>query len=63
MILKALREGLGRVIILISYLTRPKKALRASADQSSVEQRVASMALYQFYAALFVCWCAVRCIA
>jgi len=53
MIVKALREGLGRVIVLISYITRPKKATRASTDQATVEQRVANMALYQFYACPF----------
>jgi glutaredoxin len=53
MIVKALREGLGRLIVLISFITRPKRVVRSAADQESVDKRAAHMALYQFYGCPF----------
>lgn len=53
MIVKALREGLGRLIVLISFITRPKRLVRSAADQEAVDKRAAHMALYQFYACPF----------
>lgn len=53
MIVKALREGLGRLIVLISFITRPKRVVRAPAEQEAVDKRAAHMALYQFYACPF----------
>lgn len=53
MIIKLIREGLGRVIVLGDYLTRPKSIQRSEQDQSSVDSAVSQMSLYQFYACPF----------
>lgn len=53
MIVKTLREGLGRLIVLISFITQPKKVVRSPAEQEAVDRRAAQMALYQFYACPF----------
>lgn len=53
MILKALREGLGRLIVFIDFLTRPSKMVRAKEDQAAVDRQAANMSLYQFYACPF----------
>ncbi len=53
MFVKALRNGLGRLIILIDFLTRPKRLQRSAAEQKEVETATAGMALYQFYACPF----------
>ncbi len=53
MIVKALREGLGRLIVFISFITRPKKVIRAPAEQAAIDKQVTGMALYQFYACPF----------
>lgn len=53
MIIKALREGLGRLIVLIDFLTRPKPLARSPEDQEAVNRQAATMALYQFYACPF----------
>lgn len=53
MIVKALREGLGRVIVFGSFLTRPKRVARSSEEQQAVNERAAKMSLYQFYACPF----------
>ena len=53
MIVKLVREGLGRVIIFIDWLTRPKKMQRDAEHQARVEQDLRSMTLYQLYACPF----------
>ena len=53
MLLKLLREGLGRLIILISYLIPVKKLKRSAEEQQCVDQATESMSLYQFYACPF----------
>ena len=53
MIVKAIREGLGRLIILGDTLTRPKAIERSAEDQASVDESVSHMSLYQFYACPF----------
>lgn len=53
MIVKALREGLGRLIVLVNFVSRPKKLVRSPAEQEAVDKRAAQMALYQFYACPF----------
>lgn len=52
-ILKLLREGLGRIIILVDYLTRPAPMKRSKPEQAKVNAQLAHMALYQFYACPF----------
>ena len=53
MLLKALREGLGRIIIFIDFITRPKPIQRSEEDQARVDEEAASLSLYQFYACPF----------
>jgi len=53
MIIKALREGLGRVIIFVDFLTRPGKIVRSESEQASVVERASGLSLYQFYACPF----------
>jgi glutaredoxin len=53
MILKALREGLGRLIVFINFITRPKQLVRSEAAQDDANQKAEAMSLYQFYACPF----------
>ena len=53
MILKALREGLGRLIVFFDFITRPTPVKRSPEDQKSVDEAAANMKLYQFYACPF----------
>ena len=53
MIVKILREGLGRLFVLGDYLTRPKPLQRSEQEQAVVDKAVAQMSLYQFYACPF----------
>lgn len=53
MIIKALRIGLGQLIVLLDLLTRPGKLKRAPDAQAAVEQAAAGLALYQFHACPF----------
>ncbi len=52
-VLKGLREGLGRLIVLIDWVFSPKKMQRSASDQAKVEMQVQNLALYQFYACPF----------
>ena len=53
MIVKALRVGLGNVIIFIDFLTRPRKMKRTAQAQADVERAAAALSLYQFRACPF----------
>lgn len=53
MFIKALRIGLGQLIIFIDFLTRPRKLRRAPEAQAQVEQAAAGLSLYQFHACPF----------
>lgn len=53
MFIKALRIGLGQLIIFIDFLTRPRKLRRAPEVQAQVEQAAAGLSLYQFHACPF----------
>jgi glutaredoxin len=53
MILKALREGLGRVVIFVDHVTRPAPMQRPPDAQRAVEEAAAELALYQFHACPF----------
>lgn len=53
LLLKLLREGLGRLIVLIDWLTRPRKLKRTPDAQKQVEQATQGLSLYQFYACPF----------
>ncbi|MDG1582488.1 glutathione S-transferase N-terminal domain-containing protein [Pseudomonas sp. GOM6] len=53
MLLKALRIGLGQIIIFLDFITRPRKLKRSPQSQAQVEREAAGMALYQFHACPF----------
>lgn len=53
MILKLLREGLGRVIVFFDSVTRPKKIQRDQKEQQLVEDEAKKLSLYQIYACPF----------
>ena len=53
MILKALREGLGRLIIFVDFLTRPEKLQRSESEQAAINETTKKLSLYQFYACPF----------
>ncbi len=53
MLLNLLRNGLGRLIIVVDYLTRPPKIKRSQEAQNQVIKKAKSLALYQFYACPF----------
>lgn len=53
MFIKALRIGLGQLIIFIDFLTRPRKLRRAPEVQAQVDQAAAGLSLYQFHACPF----------
>jgi len=53
MLLKLLREGLGRLVILISFFIPINRHLRSEEEQKCVDQSTESMSLYQFYACPF----------
>ena len=52
-IIKGVREGLGRLIILIDFIFSPKKQQRTESDQEKIIEEVKSIKLYQFYACPF----------
>lgn len=53
LLLKAFREGVGRLIVFISFITLPRKQKRTPAEQAQVSAAVQNMAMYQFYACPF----------
>jgi len=53
LMLKALREGLGRLIILIDWIFSPSRLKRTNDVQADVNQQTAALKLYQFYACPF----------
>jgi len=53
LLLKAFREGLGRIIVFIDWIFSPKKIKRSESEQAEVNKQVESLKLYQFYACPF----------
>ncbi|WEL56917.1 glutaredoxin [Pseudomonas kermanshahensis] len=53
MIVKALRVGLGQLIVFGDWISRPAKRKRDAAAQARVEQAANGLALYQFHACPF----------
>ncbi len=53
MILKLFREGLGRLVILISFFIPTGAIKRSAEEQRCVDEKTARMSLYQFYACPF----------
>jgi hypothetical protein len=48
-ILKLLREGSGRLLILIDWLFKPTIVQRSVEDQAMVDKETQNLKLYQFY--------------
>lgn len=53
MIFKLIRWPLGKLILLIDYLTRPKPPIRPAEVQKRIDDAMAPLALYQFHACPF----------
>ena len=53
MILKLLRNGVGRLIVLVDHLTRPAQMQREPEQQHEVDLLLKEMTLYQLYACPF----------
>jgi len=53
MLLKIVRESLGRIIIFIDWITRPKKIQRSAQQQAKVDEKTKAIVLYQLYACPF----------
>jgi len=53
MILKLLREGLGRIVLFVEWVTRPASIQRSPERQAEIEEQIRDMRLYQFYACPF----------
>jgi len=52
-LLKIVREGVGRLMVLISFLTNSRKTKRGSDAQLEVNRKVAAMSVYQFFTCPF----------
>ncbi len=53
MLIRALRIGLGQLILLLDFITRPRRLQRTPEAQAAVDGEVAGLALYQFHACPF----------
>lgn len=53
MIVKAVREGLGRIIIFLDFISRPTKMKRSEDDQKNANTQASALSVYQFYACPF----------
>lgn len=53
MLLKLVREGLGRLFVFFDWISRPAPMKRDAEDQQKVALQMESLALYQFYACPF----------
>lgn len=53
MVVKAVRNGLGMVIVFVSWLTNPKPVKRGAAEQADAQAKTEGLALYQRYACPF----------
>jgi len=53
MLLKALRIGLGQLVVFADWISRPRKLKRSPEAQAEVERATANLALYQFHACPF----------
>ena len=53
LILKALREGLGRLVIFVDWIFSPPRIERNDEAQVKIDQQTKDIKLYQFYACPF----------
>ena len=51
--LKAVRNGLGLIIVFFDKISRPKKTIRSEAEQRTAQAAMQGLSLYQFYACPF----------
>ena len=51
--MKLIRFALGRLILLVDFLTRPSPIERSQKDQDSVDNAISGLSLYQFNACPF----------
>ena len=51
--LKAVRNGLGLIIVFFDKISRPKKTIRSEAEQKTAQAAMQGLSLYQFYACPF----------
>jgi glutaredoxin len=51
--MKALRVGLGQLVIMADFVTRPGKKQRSTAAQAAVDASAKGLTLYQFHACPF----------
>lgn len=52
-LIKGVREGLGRAIVFANFVTQPKPTQRSSEAQAQVNEEARRLSLYQFYACPF----------
>ena len=48
MLLKILRESLGQLIVMINFITLPRKLKRSAEAQNQVNEQARKLSLYQF---------------
>ncbi len=53
MIIRIIREILGRILVLIDFLTRPKPIKHSAEKQAKIDAAAKHFQLYQFYACPF----------
>jgi glutaredoxin len=53
MLVKILREGLGRIIVLGDKITRPERIERSFEAQARVDEQAKGLSMYQFFACPF----------
>ena len=52
-ILKAVRNGLGLIIVFFDWVSRPKAIKRTEEEQTAAQNSVSGLSLYQFFACPF----------
>ena len=52
-ILRAIREVLGRILIFFDWITRPEKASRSATELAQLSKETSNLSIYQFYACPF----------
>lgn len=53
MLVKALRNGLGMILVFANWLTLPRPLKRAAAEQQAIKEQAQRLRLYQFRACPF----------
>lgn len=53
LIIKAVRNGLGLIIVFFDWVSRPKATKRSTEDQHKAQEAVKGLSLYQFFACPF----------